>query len=224
MPTSLGFSQEPYLSQSMMYWANSTQPYMKSDGLVEAPGSPELRFSGPANAGAFSNARKPWAKMNATMNGFLHALPMSSVAQPSKLPLFWGMGKMNVAGFGYTNPALYCPYNVPDCRWSPTGQHQSAFQSPVQFSYHEFPEGWSWWTYGKGMNFTSVDRSAKFRTISAPASGAGTRASIDQPFSSMGPKGQPGGLQHCTKPSGYYQPCMFRPDSGFDYAGEEQLF
>lgn len=224
MPTTLGFSREPYLSPSMSYWANAMQPYMKSDGLFEASGAPELRFSGVASG--FANPRKPWAKVNATMNGFLTSLQSSAVAQPSRLPLFWGMGKMNIAGFGYANPALYCPHNDEVCRWSPTGQHQPRMTSPVNYSYHEFPEGWSWWTYGRGMNFSSVDGSARFRTLSAPATGQGSRAALDQPFSSMGPKGQAGFLAHCTTTATptIYQPCMFRPDSEFDYAGQVQNF
>jgi prepilin-type N-terminal cleavage/methylation domain-containing protein len=221
LPNTMGFSREPYLSKSETMWANSTLPYMKSVGLFEAPGAPELRF--PGVAAGFANPQKPWAKVNATMNGLLHSLPVSSVAQPSRLPLLWGMGKMNVAGFAYTNPVLWCPNNDQTCRWSPTGQHQSSQTSPIDFSYVEYPEGWSYWTYGRGMNFVSVDGSAKFRTLSRPLDTVTPRYSaVDQPFSSMGPKGEAGWLMHCSKPSGYYQPCMFRPDSEFDSTPELQ--
>jgi len=222
LPSTMGFSREPYLSPSMTHWANSTQPYVKSNGLLEAPGAPELRF--PGVAAGFANPQKPWAKVNATMNGLLHALPSSSVAQPSRLPMLWGMGKMNVAGFAYSNPALGCSNSSTSCRWSATGQHSPAQTAPTDFNYWEYPEGWSYWTYSRGMNYVSVDSSAKFRNLSGPRNGAGSTAALDQPFSSLGANGQAGYLAHCSKPNGVYQPCMFRPDSEFDYQGERQLW
>jgi prepilin-type N-terminal cleavage/methylation domain-containing protein len=214
-----GWSYEPWVSDTGAVWANSIRPYSKSDALLEAPGLPTYKY--PSLAYAYEEPLQPWSNVNTVMNGFLHTLQSSVVAQPSRLPLLWQWGKMNVAGQATSMPQLYCPYSN-ECKWSPTSQFQP--QLPASdFAYYENWDGWSYWSYGKGMNFTKVDGSAKFKTLSRPGPDVSPRyAELDQPYSWMGPNGEAGEMMHCSKPSGYYQPCLFRPDSEFDYAGELQ--
>ncbi|MGV3616067.1 MAG: prepilin-type N-terminal cleavage/methylation domain-containing protein [Fimbriimonas sp.] len=201
------FNQEPRLSEDMMHWGNSTQPYMKNYGILEQAGLPTN------NLVADTPVKTP-APVGVSFNGLLHTWSGTAIAQPSRLPVFWaGRGKQNVRGFALTNPILACTTTGP-CRFNPSGNSQEGGGTYSWFGMASI------WTYGKGMTFSNADTSAKFKNLGGSTGAANlNRDYNNNPFAEVNPDGTPVSMWGCSAPGATgapYYPCVFRPDSEFN--------
>ena len=204
-----------------MAWGNSVLPYIKNFQLFEAAGLPATDFAAQPLVAGKTKYRAGFA-----FNGMLHSYPLSSVAQPSRLTMFWGgSGKvMNIGTFD-TNPVLRC---------------DGAAAGPCNFNAGAVPmpgatagSAWFWtsasaWQYQRGNIMVGTDGSAKFRqfgidgdAVAAPTQPTTFVRSVNDPFAlyrSIPAKGVPAAMWNCAESAGVTSySCFFRPDSEFNY-------
>jgi len=188
-----------------MHWGNTVYPYMKNYDLYTQPGLPVNKIV--SDVELF----KP-ADIGLAFNGMLHAWSTTAIAQPSKLYMIWpGRGKQNIHGFALTNPVLRCDGTGP-CLFNPGGLPQSGATGT-----------WAWFgmasifTYGNGMNFAKSDSSAQFVNYSSVVNGYHRDYNRDF-FAFVNADGTPASAWGCyTAGTSYSYPCVFRPDSEFNY-------
>ncbi len=190
---------EPRKSQDGLIWANSMQPYIKNNQLMEQNGVPTVELVADAVVAGMTKS-----KVGVSFNGLLHAYSGTAIEQPSKIPLFWaGQGKQNVNGFALTNPVLNCTGAGEACRFTPSG-------GP---GYGWFANA-SIYVYGQGMHFVAADTSAKFRNLKTSTDPANlTRDYYSNPYARADASGIPVSMWGCTvigSTVGYS--CVFRPD------------
>jgi len=201
------FNATPRVDEDGMHWSNSTQPYIKSTGLLEQNGIVKNQLVADVPV-------KTPAPVGVSYNGMLHTWSGTAIAQPSKLPMFWaGRGKQNVTGFALTNPVLYCDKTGP-CQFNPTGLPQAGASG----SYAWFGMA-SIWVYSKGMHFVYADSSAKFVNLGGSTGSANLNRDYNKnPFAELNADGTPVSMWGCNvSGSSQYYPCVFRPDSEFNY-------
>ncbi|MCW5936349.1 MAG: prepilin-type N-terminal cleavage/methylation domain-containing protein [Fimbriimonadaceae bacterium] len=224
--------QEPRRSEEAAVVYNSLQPYMRNYGIWQGSGLPVRDLQGVQVAGG----PQP-AIMNAAYNGILHGWSATSVAQPSKLPLFVQAYKENQKGFMISLPQLCCSNPGTSCQFSPSGPPQAggscAYYPGVDIGYVWFqqtdPANQTVWVYGRGMAFISSDTSARFLQLNAPKWPQYAENVNNSPWSSFdpdGPDGAPYWVSDCvapggTKGNGTWYPGFFRPDSEFSYSSQE---
>jgi prepilin-type N-terminal cleavage/methylation domain-containing protein len=211
-----------YNEDDRVVWQNSTQPYRKNYQLLEGnslptyPNSSTTDYSNPIG-GSIANT-------NLTFNGLLHTWSATAVNQPSKLTLLWeGEYKMNVKGYGDSNPVLRCNGGSPDCKFNPGGlpgpnatisgnNSGDAVWGPYVDSQDTA------WVYGKGMTFVMCDTSARFIQQNPGGAATDTYGSYNDPTRRYGPNGQQLSFNRCTtSPGGPTYTSYFRPDSEFNY-------
>src|SRR5205823_4555128 len=108
---------EAALEIAPVMWANSVQPYLRSEGVYACPSSPEW-LSPPV--AQYQKPLKPWTDVSYTYNGLLMAYPQAGIRAPSSLPLLWeGFGKVSIAGFAGSSPTLICKDPNAECRYVP---------------------------------------------------------------------------------------------------------
>jgi len=206
------------VAENAGYWANALQPYTKSWALQDSTGFPKFRTT-PADDADFANPNKPAqpASNNMTLNGLMHTLSTTEMANPSVALLYWqGYGKSAHDGRTIANPALRCSGTGDQrgCRFNPTdfpmaGVTGSSFGSAW---FWVGPSGTSAWCYGRGFNTSRTDTSAKFQNATASTSYSPTSG----PFAAMATNGAPQTMWGC-RPAGSastvpYYGCLFRPD------------
>lgn len=196
-------------------WLNATQAYLKNYEVTTIGG---LNKYTPYADRVAANRR---AKTSFSFNGLLTNYSQSSVANPSKLTLFWpGNMKEEIVGGGFPNPVIACTAsaNTIPCN----------FESALANNYDDI----SWYTYvaandtswvvGQGMPFATVDGSVRF--VSFATKGRATPAGqIEREyrhpartFGSQRP-GYMSSFQRCTSGRGRPMLSFFRPDSTFSY-------
>jgi hypothetical protein len=183
-------------------WANSLQPYFGDWDVLETPGLPEVRTG---NLADYDDPRFPWTNVSVSMNGLLHTYPLPSIAEPSRLPLFWhGHGRASLAGAEVTTPSLNCSqYPQTPCVYVP--------------ELHSGPGGFlvltsgSAWVYAKTAYFISLDGTLRRQPLGARLSPAQTDPRYD-PFTGYDTAGI-GGF-YWTNTANY--PYLFRPDFLFN--------
>lgn len=213
------WTTEPTKSENAGYWANAMQPYVKNWGLFDGTQFNQIRNS--ADAVDFANPVKAPASTNFTFNGLLHTLSASEMVSPSKVPVFWqgSFGKSAMLGRANSNPALRCDAPAPfaDCRFSPSALPQTGSTGNGTNTGY----AWFWdasnpkvYTYGRGMNYSYGDTSAKHRALFSPT---GTTASstnyYGQPFAQINTDETPQSMWGCrTSATAASYSCFFRPD------------
>lgn len=216
------WTQRDTQQENAGYVMNALQPYIKNFGIYDGTGFNSIRNS--ADNADFTNYNVPPQSVHFTYNGLLHALSNAEVTQVSKCPMFWnGNGKGALMGRAIANPALNCgPAGADerDCRFNP-----SAPPSQNASCGTGFCAAWFWaadpaypsvsaYVFSRGMNYTRVDTSAKFKRLFEPT---GTTAfSYDyygQPFAQIYDNTVPYTMWGCNLGGNtpYYM-CFFRPD------------
>ena len=190
---------EPRRSEDGLFWANSLQPYVKNNQLMEQNGIPATTVvADPVVPGMIQSL------VGIAMNGLLHKYSGTAIEQPSKIPLYWaGAGKQNRRGFGLTNPAINCTTQGEGCMFNPGGGGGGAWFGMESIM-----------VYGTGMHFSAADTSAKFRNLRTSTDGANlSRDYYNNPFAQMNTNGTPVSMWFCsiTGATASY-PCVFRPD------------
>ena len=75
---------EPRRSEDGLFWANSLQPYVKNNQLMEQNGIPATTVvADPVVPGMIQSL------VGIAMNGLLHRYSGTAIEQPSKIPLYW---------------------------------------------------------------------------------------------------------------------------------------
>ncbi len=189
-------------------WANLLQPYIKNAQVYACPSGPELRLSF-ATADYAAPARQ-WSDVTFMYNGLLHGYPQAGVVQPAQIPFVWEAdGKVALAGFTASNPALICDDPTQPCRYTPstpTCDPKVNGQTSTMFNL----DGTAW-VHNQGMNFVFADSHAKWRRIGAALAPANTDGYTD-PYTQYDPAGFPG--QYWTDQYGCHA-YLFRPDGEF---------
>jgi len=200
------------------FWANATQPYSKSYGILEIPVGgkvntvPDTFLAGvtPANVGL-------------TYNGLFHQLNATTVNAPANAIMFWEDQNLNFIGRGLASPAINC---------SSLGAGPGALQGnpqPCVFSsgdtsiggiYYVFDFTHSAWIFGNREVYGYADGHAKVGFVGltiAPNVGAPS-SSINDPLAQVTATGIPQSYWPCGSggvndfgPTAIY-PCFFRPD------------
>lgn len=168
-----------------VHWANSTQPYIKNYQLLGCPSGAEVRLNVPD----YNTPNAPWANVSYTFNGLLMAYAQAGVNTPSKLPLLWeGRGKVKVAGFALTNPALRCEGMGP-CTYQPWSSSCSSNVTGGRSAM--FTPSGTMWVHTGGANFVAADGSAKWRRLGAAITPENTDGNTD-PYTGYDASGVPG--------------------------------
>ncbi|MBS1708658.1 MAG: prepilin-type N-terminal cleavage/methylation domain-containing protein [Armatimonadetes bacterium] len=225
-----GWDDPLIMSQVACQWASSMFPYMKNWDIMVANGQNQATISGEV----FTNVVKPVA-VGLTMNGLLHTYSMTSVNNPSVVPMIWtGTGNTSLLGRSAANPAINCGSTTGDCRFNPGGPAYSGAAEGNQsqfFGYGNFATGYNVWTYGNdeksgGVVFARVDSSAKYQRVGVavdpnvnaaadkdPYALVRTTPILGQRFAYYGTNdNQCGNITDASTGSGYRYVCFFRPD------------
>ncbi len=201
-----------------MTWGMSILPYSKNADILTGPGMRNFDL-----LTAFPTlSRVPGKQVYSShlnYNGFLHNYPMSSVAQPSKLPLFWeGQGKWNLIGGIDGMPTLRCDGTVGGpCIFTPGAVPMAgATAGFAWFGYTQTLNDTNW-IWGKGLISVSTDTSAKLIKLNNATAAVRMTGYFKDPFALYAANGAAQTVLGCrettTTPS-YW--CMFRPDATFE--------
>jgi prepilin-type N-terminal cleavage/methylation domain-containing protein len=207
----------PILDQAnSVGWANSTQPYIKNNDILMAPGQNN------GSLGAVARAGKTLVKAGLTMNGLMQFMSSSQIEAPSTAILLWGgQGMVATEGFSTSHPPLRCTVNTEDCRFNAGGKSQPSAATGFQNGAFALPLNAKVWLYTKGAPFVRADSSAKHMKIgnvtAAPSQGFESR--FTDPYS-IATNGGPGySYWGCNTPEGFdaalpgnFWWCYFRPD------------
>ncbi|MBZ0212741.1 MAG: prepilin-type N-terminal cleavage/methylation domain-containing protein [Nitrospirae bacterium] len=201
-------------AQNQTYWANATQPYVKSWDILDGTGFTRTRST--ADDADFLNATIRPATQHFTYNGLLTAMSASEVAMPSKLVMLWsGNGTTAREGRAITNPALRCDGTAfSACRFNP----MAAPMAGATGGYAWFWNGASAkaWVYGNGMNGSRTDTSAKFFRVGPKGTQAPNNPHTDyygSPFARIDANGVAVSMWGCTLTGATVSySCFFRPD------------
>jgi type II secretory pathway pseudopilin PulG len=218
-----GWDGDQWEWSDSMAWPNATATYRFSDGVMHASDMPTVELRHYGGTSPYLHPRKTPKPASFTMNGLLHSWNASAVAMPSRLTLLWqGAYKAAISGYAYANPVLFCnAYTSAPCRFQPLGFPQegasnSSFRGDAV--YLPFGEDTAW-IYGRGMNFVSVDSSARWRAQNPSGQTADTVRSYDDPAGLYGPNGKQRSFHRCVMGEGTMvrYTSFFRPDSEFHY-------
>ncbi len=192
-----------------MFFANSTQPYIKNLQLWESPGANVYPLG--VNYGT---ALKQIQNNSFSMNGFLSMVSQTEITDVSNCPLYWpGNGNVQVKGFNSANPQLNCAglTAATPCRWGSTTSYAWYWDSAV-----------SAWLFSKGTIFLRSDTSAKYKRIGGVEDAVTWNNSApnytQDPFNrySTANTGTPISMLGCDPAGGTnYFACFFRPDSTY---------
>lgn len=175
-----------------LFWANSTQPYVKNLSILGCPSGADYRW--PASIGVdYSAALRPWASVSYSYNGLLHSYSQAGVATPAGLIMTWeGFGKVRVAGNIFSYPLLDCTIdpNGP-CQYQSNTSGQDCYGSGgygnggASYYFVLGPGGEATltteWIHTNGINATFADGHAKWRRVGAHVAPATTEPLVD-PF------------------------------------------
>ncbi|MFN3729783.1 MAG: prepilin-type N-terminal cleavage/methylation domain-containing protein [Fimbriimonadaceae bacterium] len=190
-----------------IYWANAMQPYLKSSQLIEISDG-----SKPAHADPQPGKRP--TMIGANYNGMLSTLSLTSINQPSSVPMFWyGIGRNNRAGQDLPVPQLRCS-GVGPCRFNPDGYPDDSLGSGNAFATAWFVPAntTSHRVYANGTVFVRTDSSARFRPIGMPE-GVSAATGFSDPYASYNAAGRALSYRGCrTTDTAPYYWCFFRPD------------
>jgi prepilin-type N-terminal cleavage/methylation domain-containing protein len=155
---------------------NLIMPYVKSGGLFEQPGAPDVT----STSWDYSTPNKNKEPLRSAyhFNGLLSELSNSAVTSVTTTPLWWpGFGKANYVGYTYTNPFLICADPNAGCVFSGGGAFYSDPSSCNRQDQHT-PDGiangtqsklgnvgyGTVWSFNKSQNWVYADGHAKSRT------------------------------------------------------------
>lgn len=164
------------------FWANSTQPYVKSLGILACPSGAIYQDPFHAQNGDFAHPLKPWGNTTYTYNGLLHGYAQAGVNTPAGLILMWeGYGKVQQAGAAFSYPLLDCTKdpNGP-CAYVPNSAGKDCYggadypNGGASYYYSLGPNGEATfateWIHTQGVTMTFADGHAKWRHLSSTAS------------------------------------------------------
>lgn len=167
-------------NENLTGWVNSIYPYVNSRGIYSCPsGVEKLRTNGRADGGgvisdyASPNPDAKPAGVAPTFNGLLHGWNASAIANPSELNVFQeSMGKVNVLGFGMSNPQIRCTTLANPCVYIPySGSGNCPYGTPSDYNFGTKPNlsypGGSSWVHTRGQNWSFCDTHAKWRRLGA---------------------------------------------------------
>lgn len=204
-------------------WTNAIMPYVKSAQMFKLDGADVIPHNEAPQGPGGQHFGTPYVNGMA-MNGLLQFYPMSGVNEPSRLTMLWyGWGKINREGFGFSQPVLNCVGGTGDCRFNPGGSPESTKTDAAvgQFGHAHVspPSGGNrtHWVHTGGNIFVATDTSAKFRKVGAGSAG-GTVESVYDPYASYSSIGAATGRYNCKLGSatvGYW--CQMRPDFTFNF-------
>ncbi len=224
-----GWDDPVIMSQVACQWASSLFPYMKSWDILAQANQNQAQISGEV----FTGVVKP-AYVGSTYNGLLHTLSMTSVGNPSVVPLIWsGTGNTEFLGRSGANPALRCTAAGP-CQFNPGGPAQAGLAEGNQsafFGYGNFSAGYNVWTFGSkhtdgGVVFSRVDSSAKYQRVGIALDPNVNVAADRDPYALVQATpiegqswsyfatndNQCGNLTDANTGAGFRYVCFFRPD------------
>lgn len=198
------------LERHSVYWANSINPYTKNKDIIKITDGKDAAQTATPVAGKVAQ------RVGVNYNGLLHTYSLTSVNQPSTVPMLWyGIGRTNYNGQMMSIPILRCS-GANECLFNPgampdgaavAGGNGSAWYTVAETTTHR--------AYSSGTVFVRTDTSAKFRRIGVDGGGTITNYLTD-PFSVY--DAQVRGTNYTTcRPGGsaasvpYYW-CFFRPD------------
>ena len=187
-------------------WANVTYPYTKSSQILACPSGPEFRL--PSQAKRYAAPVKAWWNSSYTFNGLLSSSSIAVVSSPALVPMFWeGDGKVQLAGFATSNPALNCPDPASPCVYVPATSNCDPGKNG-QTSSEYYMDGSTAWNHTKFENFLFVDGHSKSRPVGMQITPSQTDPNTD-PSTDYDETGYPD--QYNTEQYGCH-PYLFRPD------------
>jgi len=213
-----GWAQDGFYvaAEDAIQWANTTEPYRKNGGVLEAAGMAVERpptFATPL-AGGPARKRASWA-----FNGLLHYANGSVIGAPSTVTMFWaGHGAAIHDGVAYSTPYLVCSNQNVACRFnSSTGpQGETTFNIYGRAMWYTDGGGdFSYWLYAKGSPFVHADTSVKMRRHGSPTISIANNNPFGDPFATYDSVGIEWSYYYCYAPGASSGPayiCFFRPD------------
>jgi prepilin-type N-terminal cleavage/methylation domain-containing protein len=191
---------------------NAIMPYVKNDDIYQQSGGIDYTYSIGIQAG-----RRP-SRVNMNFNGLVHQYSHTSIASPSRLPIFWqSWGKSNDVGMAWANPRLLCSNSTPGCQFNPSGAPVNPPVSTTVGSQYVYDPGISVWSFRQGSIFVMADTSAKFynfaRSNATPNSVWPFRNLNDRGFFVFG---QSGLVTYASPGTTVQYHAQFRPDNEFN--------
>ena len=186
-------------AEDNLAWANSTRPYYHDPNILGFHGFALTRTGTLTD---YDNPLTPYYNSSLNYNGLLHSYPVSSVTDPTQLPLIWsGEGRAQLEGASLSSPAMNCRPSSP-CTYPNNTTTGALFYPPA-----------SLWVMGRTSVFVSVDASIKLVPMGAVNDTSNPSVNTDwrtDPFTGYDAQGKPGFFWW----DGRY-PWLFRPDYDF---------
>jgi prepilin-type N-terminal cleavage/methylation domain-containing protein len=218
----------PSYPEDQWTWINAGQAYIKNYETATING--QIPWNATWNAPQGANKGK---NVSFSFNGLLANYPISSVAEPSKLTLFWpGNMKEEVRGAAFTNPTIICTINANTVPCNFNSALQQGYQTTSYYTYNWLAGSGvaeTSWVVGGGMPFAATDGSVRFVKLN-PSGRATPGTAVERdyrhPTRTFGGPGsgvareKPGMMKTfhtCTSGQGVAMLSFFRPDTTFSY-------
>ncbi len=196
-----------------VFWANSTQSYIKNWKVLACPSSALLPSTVPALPG------KTPAEVTYTYNGNFHAFPSAGISTPSGIILLWeGLGKVRIAGYSFAVPMLDCYITNNACQYvgfSGAAGGCANVNGGVDHNYGVGPNNQvtmaSMWLHTAGANYLYADGHARWHRTGAVLDPKKTDYHFD-PYAGYDPQGY--GLRPWGG-AGLCHGALFQPDVSY---------
>ena len=196
----------PVVIGSKWVWPNTALPYGITLDTLKCPSQEAYRFGNTRLT--YSTPLAPPAAVGYVMNGLLNMYSMTSVPNPSRVPLIWeGRGRSGILGGVLQNPALVCPDSTNQCTFDLAQVGNSAANGGTSVMYGL---NGSIWTHGRDNNWLYVDGHVESKKLGAAVGKNGEYVSTDpqvDPYTGYSERGIP----QFTNSDGAF-PAVFRPD------------
>ncbi len=97
-------------------WINALVPYIQRGATLYCPSTLPAKVP---NVDYSTRVKSPQG-VSYTINGYLHAYPLSLVERFESLPVVWeGLGREHLIGFALANPSLRCDRADKECMYTP---------------------------------------------------------------------------------------------------------
>jgi prepilin-type processing-associated H-X9-DG protein len=196
----------PAVIGSKWVWPNTTLPYGITLETLKCPSQEAYRYGN--TRFTYSTPLAPPAALGYVMNGLLNTFSVTSVPNPSRVPLIWeGRGRSGLLGGVVQGPALICNDGTRPCKYDSAQAGNSAANGGTSSMFGLFG---SIWTHGRDNNWLYIDGHVELKKLGAAVGKNGEFVATDpqvDPYTGYNERGIPTFINT----DGNF-PYVFRPD------------
>jgi hypothetical protein len=196
----------PAVIGSKCIWPNTTLPYGITLATLKCPSQEAYKYIVPRFT--YDTPLAPPVPVGYAMNGLLNVYPLSSVVNPSRVPLIWeGRGRSGYLGGVLQNPTMTCVDGTQPCRFGHTQLGNQAGNGGAGFM---MVLNGTIWTHGRANHWFFLDGHVEVRNLGASVGKDGSYVATDphvDPYTGYNERGIP----QFTNSDGAF-PAVFRPD------------